>query len=982
MRTGQVFVSHTSDMDEFPERRSFVQAALDAVSRAGMASVDMRYFAARDGKPADYCRQRVRECEIYVAVIGFRYGSMVPGGAVSYTELEFDEAGAAALPRLVFLLDEPAGMPATLVDADRDAAEGFRQRLRSAGLVVRAFTSPAALELEVFHALTEVSVPPALQGTALAAPAGNVVPGPLPRGIAAATHTLPRDITSFTGRNAELEQVLRALQDRATDGGVVQVSAVDGMAGIGKTAFAVHVAHRLSPLYPDGQIFLRLHGHTPGQRPVRPAEALATLLLTTGITPRHIPAGLDARQQLWRAKMAGRKVLLVLDDATGSDQVRPLLPGTAESLVIVTSRRRLIALSEALPVTLETLTARDAARLFTRLAGRPGLDVGSDDVARTVALCGYLPLAVSLMAGQLKHHPMWTTGDLADDIASARNRLAAITAEDISVQAAFDTSYHDLRPAQQELFRRIGLHPGSDIDAYAAAALADTDPPAARGGLDDLYSHHLIDEPTRGRYRFHDLIRDHARVLAEEDEPAQRAAATARLLDFYRHASATAEWSRAERGGAPPAAPLGMAASSIPDLSTPDLADAWVSAERLNLHAAIEHAAANESYGAAADIAWAVHRFLIMRGHWGQARDLSFLGLASARQAGDRNREARLLLHVGEMEWIAGNSLSANQVYTEALRLYRELGDRHGEARSLSNLVGLGPDHTVRNYEKIAADERNVLAIYEQLGDKEAQAETLLSLSSTYRTLGDYQESISCGQRAYQLYNESGKPSGEAAALNSIGRTRVMITGHDEAHLAGRMRDMQRYRDRGFKGAEAWVLNDIGTLQHLAGNYQAAIASCRESLRLSRELGNRHAEDAALNNLGASLHASGAYEAARDCIEQALRMLHDRYDHDDKLEKARALNNLGELLLESAKPAEAIRYHRQALIAARDLSAPYEQARAHEGIGRCHLRDGQPETAQKALRRALGIYQRIGAFRAVRIQHTLAGLPGAPQTAP
>ncbi len=173
MRTGQVFVSHTSDMDQFPAGRSFVQAALDAVSRASMAPVDMRYFAARDGKPADYCRQRVRECEIYVAVIGFRYGSMVPGQAVSYTELEFDEASAAGLPRLVFLLDKPAGLSARLTDADRGAVEGFRQRLRSAGLVVRVFTSADALELEVFHALMEVTA----GRTGSSSDGGPAVPG-------------------------------------------------------------------------------------------------------------------------------------------------------------------------------------------------------------------------------------------------------------------------------------------------------------------------------------------------------------------------------------------------------------------------------------------------------------------------------------------------------------------------------------------------------------------------------------------------------------------------------------------------------------------------------------------------------------------------------------------------------------------------------------------------------------------------------------
>jgi hypothetical protein len=173
MRTGQVFVSHTSDMDQFPVGRSFVQASLDAIGRVGMAPVDMRYFAARDGKPADYCRRRVRECEIYVAVIGFRYGSIVPGQAVSYTELEFDEASAAGLPRLVFLLDESGRLPAALTDADRGAVDRFRQRLRTAGLMVRTFTSADTLELEVLHALKEATE----GGTGSGSDGGPVVPG-------------------------------------------------------------------------------------------------------------------------------------------------------------------------------------------------------------------------------------------------------------------------------------------------------------------------------------------------------------------------------------------------------------------------------------------------------------------------------------------------------------------------------------------------------------------------------------------------------------------------------------------------------------------------------------------------------------------------------------------------------------------------------------------------------------------------------------
>ena len=302
--------------------------------------------------------------------------------------------------------------------------------------------------------------------------------------------------------------------------GVVGICAIGGMAGIGKTTLAVHAAHRLAERFPDGQLFLPLHAHTPGQRPVDPADALASLLLAAGVGARQIPAGLEARAARWRDYLAGKKVLLVLDDAAGHEQVRPLLPGTAGSLVLVTSRRRLAALEDAAVISLDTLTPGEAAALLARLAGRPGLDAGDAGVGEIARLCGYLPLAIGMLARQLHHHPAWTTAGLAAQLAAARDRLELMRAEDLSVAAAFDLSYQDLPADQQRLFRRLGLHPGPDIDAHAAAALDGTTVDAARRGLEGLYDQHLLTEPAHGRYRLHDLLREHAQALAAADDPA------------------------------------------------------------------------------------------------------------------------------------------------------------------------------------------------------------------------------------------------------------------------------------------------------------------------------------------------------------------------------------------------------------------------------------------------------------------------------
>ena len=358
---------------------------------------------------------------------------------------------------------------------------------------------------------------------------------------AAATRTLPRDVASFTGRGPEFARLMDVAADAAaaTSGGVVRICVIGGMAGVGKTTFAVHAAHLLGPGFPDGQIFLPLHGHTPGQRPVDPIDALESLLLTAGVSAQQIPPGVQAREARWRDHLAGKKILLLLDGAATHEQVRPLLPGTAGSLVLVTSRRHLTALDDAVAIGLGDLSPGEAADLLAVLAGRPALrdhDAAAGEIAR---LCGYLPLAIGMLARQLHHHPAWTAEHVAADLAAARDRLELMQAENLSVAAAFDLSYQDLTAGQQRLFVSLGRHPGTEIDAYAAAALDGTSLNHARWNLAGLYDHHLITEPARGRYRQHDLIREHARSLAAAD-PADSSAAVDRLLDYYLHTAATA----------------------------------------------------------------------------------------------------------------------------------------------------------------------------------------------------------------------------------------------------------------------------------------------------------------------------------------------------------------------------------------------------------------------------------------------------------
>jgi transcriptional regulator with XRE-family HTH domain len=347
----------------------------------------------------------------------------------------------------------------------------------------------------------------------------EMAPGPF---AAAATRALPLDIAAFTGRHADLAQLMGTLAAAAAGGALVGIHAIDGMAGIGTTTFAVHAAHRLAGAFPDGRFFVPLHGHTAGQQPVDPADALASLLLAAGVAAAQVPPGLEARAGRWRDQVAGKKILLLLDDAAGHEQVRPLLPGAAASLVLVTSRRRLAALDEAAVISLGILPPDQAATLLARLAGRAGIRAGDAAVAEIARLCGYLPLAIGMSAGLLRHHPAWTAAQLADGLAYARDRLALAHAGNLPVAAAFGLSYADLAPRQRRLLRRLGLVAGPDFDAHATAAFDGTSLDESRRHLGELYDRYLLTEPAPGRYRLHDLLREHARLLADAAD-AQRA---------------------------------------------------------------------------------------------------------------------------------------------------------------------------------------------------------------------------------------------------------------------------------------------------------------------------------------------------------------------------------------------------------------------------------------------------------------------------
>jgi tetratricopeptide (TPR) repeat protein/transcriptional regulator with XRE-family HTH domain len=785
---------------------------------------------------------------------------------------------------------------------------------------------------------------------------------------AAATRALPRDVAAFTGRGAELTRLLGTMDSLAADGAVVGIHAIDGMAGIGKTTFAVHAAHRLAPGFPDGQFFLPLHAHTPGQRPVEPTDALASLLLTAGIAAPQIPPGLEARAGRWRDQVAGKKILLLLDDAAGHEQVRPLLPGTAGSLVLVTSRRRLTALEDATVISLDTLPPDEAAALLVQFAARPSLRADDAAVGEITGLCGYLPLAIGMLARQLQHHPAWAPGELAARLAVARDRLALMHAENLSVGAAFGLSYSDLTPDQQRLFRRLGLHPGPSIDVYAAAALDGTSLDEARGCLEGLYDQHLLTEPAPSRYELHDLLREHARALAAADNPAESDEAIGRLLDYYLHTAIAAgrhitTWNL-DLDSLPPVRPPDCA----PPLSTRGRAASWLEAERANLHAAVGYAAATARPVHATLIPAAMAGFLEVRGHWDQALVLHQTALTAARQASDRRGEARGMTLLAEMQMTTTDWAVVPATLRQALELYRDLGDQVGQATVIN---GLGRVHRATGvYRSAAACHQQALELFRDLGDRRGQAFALNDLGIVQHETGDYQSAAASHQEALELFRNIGHRYGQSEALLDLG-TVQRLTGDYPGAAATFRRAMTLNRDLDDRYHRPYILAELGVLQRFTGDYPAAAASQQHALEEFHDLGDRSSQAIAINELGLVQQLTGDYPAAAASHRQALRSLRDI---GDRPAQANALNSIGELLSRTSATGQARDHHSQALAIACDIGAALEEARALEGIGHSHLQEGNPSHASAYLRDALAVYQRIGSPHAHRVQETLASI--------
>jgi len=735
---------------------------------------------------------------------------------------------------------------------------------------------------------------------------------------------LPGDIGDFTGREPELWQLLAAVRASHQGEGAraVAISAIDGMAGIGKTALAVRLAHQLTPHYPDGQLFVDLCAHTPGHRPLTSAAALGKLLRAAGVPGERIPEDSADRAALWRATLAQRRVLIVLDNAADSAQIRPLLPGTAGCLVLVTSRRRLADLDGTHLLSLDVLPAEDAVALFNQAVGDTRPATEPEAVAEVLALCGYLPLAIRIAAARLRHRTSWTVTQLAGRLRD-QQRLAELHGEDRSVTVAFSLSYQHLTLDQQYLFRLLGLHPGPDIDPYAASALAAVSPSRAEDLLEDLVDAHLIQQPTAGRYRFHDLLRTYAAQLARSEEAdADRRAALTRLFDHYLGTASTATELVMPTG-------LNALALSTPAVVMVDQGSAWswLGTELANLLATAAHAADHGRPAQVCDFSTVLARYLDFRAYYEDALALHNQALTISRRINDPVSESRALHIIGRVHWWLGHYQDALNHAEQALTIARATGDRTVEGYALQGLglilwrLGRGDEafDCLRQALTIALDTGNrvlesyarhglgltcwqltryddalehaelALAIARETGDRIVEGYTLHGLVLAHWGLGRYQDALDHGRQALAVARSTGDRIVQSHALYELGRTYSKLGRGDEA-LDCLGQALTIIRDTEYRVMELDVLRGLFLVNWDLGNYQDALASGERGLAIARDTGDPVTQGFFLHGLGCAYRRLGRHEDALDSLRQALAIA--RHTGQRALE-AQALNSLG-----------------------------------------------------------------------------------------
>jgi tetratricopeptide (TPR) repeat protein/transcriptional regulator with XRE-family HTH domain len=798
---------------------------------------------------------------------------------------------------------------------------------------------------------------------------------------------LPYDIETFTGRDAQLSQLADAARRAASTGKTV-VCVVEGMGGLGKTALAVRAGHQATAagLFPDAHLFLDLQGYTPGTQPLPAKEALRLLLHQMNVPHTLIPASQEAREARLRSTLAGKRTLIILDNARDVAQLQPLLPGSACCLVIVTSRGAL-RIDGATVLVLGTLPEEQAVTLFHAVAGQhhpaardhaaedhagpedhaagdepdPEDHASSEDhaaadklVAAIVRMCACLPLAIQIVAARLSRHPqLGVAGIFAELQAAEDRRLSRLQDRDRGVRTAIESSLSYLEPAETELFTRLALIPGMDFDAYAAASLSGTRRDVAEDRLESLADQYLLQLRAPGRYGFHDLVRLYAQEVATRargDDAAGHPAndqALVRLLSFYLHTAQAASRlfeSGLPRTSNPVEVPAGPAAA--PQLRTPGAAQAWLETELRNLRAAAKLAATAGHPRIAIGLSAALSDYLRAHGPFTWALSLHQTALDAATREGDKGAQAGVLRSIGGVLSRTGQIAASKEKFSAALALYEEVGDQCGIGRTLIEL-GISQRVDDENDESRASLTR-ALAIFRnqatgqatgnkasdsQAADTKAnarlgEAAALTELSSVLWQTSHISEAERHATTALAIYRELGNRQGQAAALLYLGPIQQVLGTLDAAERSlSEARLIGELLEQRILVANSLLY--LGDVQREAGRLQEARKSLERACDFYRRLSYRQGIAVSLSYLGRALFLMGKREEAHVSIAEAIVLFDELRDWGDKAE---ALNTRAALSRAAGLRDEARQDHEEALALATAAGSGREQGDAHLGL--------------------------------------------------
>jgi len=719
---------------------------------------------------------------------------------------------------------------------------------------------------KILRADPELAVPegPAAGGPAAPSePEQRAVEAALPVPALRTPCTLPYDLVDFTGREREMNWLL----DLAADGRGAGLVGIDGMGGCGKSTLAVHAAHALAGAYPDGQLHVDLRGSTPGERPLRPDAVAALLLKALGSPDAQIPDDVESCLPLWQSWAANRRLLLILDNAADTAQIRPLVAAMPYGFVLVTSRARLVDLDGAQWISLSSMEPTESVTLLTRTLGEERVATEPKAAAALAELCGHLPLALRIATARLRNRPLWTLQYLAGRLRDESRRLKELSSGERSVATTVQLSYQALRPDAQAAFLLLGLHPGAGIDKYAAAALTATTPAEAEEILEDLLDVHLLHQPAIGLYSFHDLVRSFARSLWEPGPQTQSTGALGRLLAFY--VAATEEacrvlfpgWRRYDVASHGPPAEL-------PPLGTEPEALSWFEREQRALQAAVALGHEHGWYELAAYLARNMVFHLHHRGDIRGFQEVSEIGVAAARQSEDPWTLRLNLMNLATAQSMLGNFRQAAAAAEEGLRIVTSQGDRFGEGAYLDQL---GWVHgSLGNLAQGQTYLQRAVEVHRETGNAMQESFALCNLSSIHTHLGRPEEAVAAAQRAVLLCRRMGARQHQAAALNDLaiayldgGDHEAGLTVLDQALSLGEAHAMPRNL--------ALTMALMANACQLNGRGDQALGYLEQALTLVRPLSVKGWQSQIENLAGLVRQRRGEYPEAHALHEEAFR---------------------------------------------------------------------------------------------------------------